>query len=77
MEFRFKRNKHAKHLGEKSTNKSNSLTLDEFIVLNKISKVDFIKLDVDGFEYNVLKGGINFLKDKKPPIFYGIGSLSL
>ena len=62
--------KHNKHLGEKkSTNKSNSLTLDEFIVLNKISKVDFIKLDVDGFEYNVLKGGINFLKDKKPPIF--------
>ena len=24
---------------------------------------------MDGFEYNVLKGGLNFLKDKKPPIF--------
>ena len=60
-----KETKHFKHLGEKkSTKKSNSLTLDEFIVLNKISNVDFIKLDVDGFEYNVLRGGINFLKKK-------------
>jgi len=65
-----KENKHVKHLGEKKgTEESNSLTLDEFVILNKISNVDFIKLDVDGFEYNVLKGGINFLKDKKPPIF--------
>ncbi len=62
--------KHIKHLGEKkSTEKSNSLTLDEFVVLNKISNVDFIKLDVDGFEYNVLRGGMDFLKEKKPPIF--------
>ena len=65
-----KETKHFKHLGEKkSTEKSNLLTLDEFIVLNKISNVDFIKLDVDGFEYNVLSGGMNFLKEKKPPIF--------
>ena len=62
--------KHSKHQGEKkSSENSNFLTLDEFIILNKISNVDFIKLDVDGFEYNVLKGGLNFLKDKKPPIF--------
>ena len=65
-----KENKHIKHLGEKkSTDESNSLTLDEFVILNKISNVDFIKLDVDGFEYEVLKGGTNFLKEKKPPIF--------
>ena len=65
-----KKKKHYKHFGEKkSTEKSNLLTLDEFIVSNKISNVDFIKLDVDGFEYNVLRGGMNFLKEKKPPIF--------
>ncbi len=65
-----KENKHIKHLGEKkSTEESNSFTLDEFVDLNKISNVDFIKLDVDGFEYDVLKGGINFLREKKPPIF--------
>jgi len=62
--------KHTKHLGEKkSTEESNSLTLDEFVIINKISNVDFIKLDVDGFEYDVLKGGMNFLMEKKPPIF--------
>ena len=59
--------KHIKHLGEKkSTDESNSLTLDEFVIINKISNVDFIKLDVDGFEYDVLKGGMNFLKEKTP-----------
>lgn len=31
-------------------------TLDSFCELNKISKVDFIKIDVEGFEYHVLKG---------------------
>ena len=62
-------------MGEKST-KIKFTYLDEFIVLNKISNVDFIKLDVDGFEYNVLSGGMNFLKEKKPH-FYGIGPLSL
>ncbi len=62
--------KHSKHLGEKKdTEKTNSITLDEFVISNKISNVDFIKLDVDGFEYDVLKGGMNFLKEKKPPIF--------
>ena len=61
--------KHLKHQGEKSAENSNFLTLDDFVILNKISDVDFIKLDVDGFEYNVLKGGLNFLKEKKPPIF--------
>ena len=62
--------KHIKHQGEKkSVDKSTSSTLDEFIILNKISKVDFIKLDVDGYEYDVLLGGTNFLKKTKPPIF--------
>ena len=54
---------------KKKCRKFKFLTLDDFVILNKISDVDFIKLDVDGFEYNVLKGGLNFLKEKKPPIF--------
>lgn len=61
---------HPKHFGEmKHTNNAQIKTLDEFVLKNKISNVDFIKLDVDGYEYFVLKGGYNFLKKKKPPIF--------
>ena len=62
--------KHPKHLGEKKdTKNAQILTLDEFISKNNISNVDFIKLDVDGYEYYVIKSGFNFLKNKKPPIF--------
>ena len=45
------------------------MTLDEYIASRKIKNVDFIKLDVDGSELEVLKGGVNFLKKYKPPIF--------
>ena len=60
-------NKHQKHWGEKDTKKCQILTLDEFISKNNISNVDFIKLDVDGYEY-VIKVVLIF-KNKKPPIF--------
>ena len=30
---------------------------------NKISKIDFLKMDVQGFEYNILKGAIKMLKN--------------
>ena len=63
-------NKHKKHLGsKKETSKAIMITLDNFVKLHNISKVDFVKLDVDGFELSVLKGGFNFLKNSKPPIF--------
>jgi hypothetical protein len=65
-----KKLKHPKHLGEKmNTHNTQLKTLDEFILANEIHEVDFIKLDVDGYEYYVLQGGFNFLKKKKPPIF--------
>lgn len=40
--------------------------LDDFIDDNKIKKVDVIKIDVEGFEYNVLKGGEKSIKTHKP-----------
>jgi len=61
---------HPKHKGsKKETSESRILTLDEYIASRKIENVDFIKLDVDGSELEVLKGGANFLKKYKPPIF--------
>ena len=61
---------HIKHKGvKKSTSSSKIITLDDFIIKRKITDIDFIKLDVDGSELMVLKSGVKFLKNKKPPIF--------
>ena len=40
-------------------------TLDNFCKLNKIKKIDLLKIDVEGSELDVLKGGKNILKNVK------------
>jgi len=44
------------------------ITLDSYCVSHGIEQVDFIKLDVDGFETKILKGGINMLASKQPSL---------
>jgi len=41
-------------------------TLDNYAVVNKISKVDFVKIDVEGAETLVMKGMRNVLTDSPP-----------
>ena len=68
-----KKNVHKKHYGSfKTTSNAKSLKLDDYITKNKISKIDFIKLDVDGHELDVLKSGYKFLTRKKPPIIFEV-----
>jgi FkbM family methyltransferase len=45
------------------------ITLDSFIQNNHIKMVNLIKIDVEGFEYNVLKGGEECLKKFMPKLF--------
>ena len=71
--FNDNKDKHKDHLGTlHSIKKRSYISLSKFINLKKIKKVDFIKLDVDGHELDVLKSGENFLKTKKPIIFMEI-----
>ena len=43
-------------------------TLDNFIRNNNIKKIDYLKIDVEGFELNVLKGAITTLTNIIPAI---------
>ena len=71
--FNKNKNKHPKHKGNFKSIKANSrLSLDAFVKKNKIKKVDFIKLDVDGYEMDVLKSGNEFFKKNKPIMFVEI-----
>ena len=40
--------------------------LDDLLKIKNITTVDFIKIDVDGHEYEVLLGGVEMLKCSKP-----------
>jgi FkbM family methyltransferase len=43
-------------------------TLDEFVVSQGIEAADFMKVDVEGFEYDVFEGGRAFLESENAPI---------
>lgn len=57
--------KRGKIIGEKMVYKT---TLDEYVEKAKIEKLDFIKLDVEGFEGRVLEGGKKTLSKFEPII---------
>ena len=58
---------HPKHLGRpESTAGSRAVRLDDYVESASIQRVDFIKLDVDGFERHVLGGSIETLKKYRP-----------
>jgi FkbM family methyltransferase len=47
-------------------------TMDHFIKSHIISKIHLIKIDVEGFEFNVLKGATKTIKEMMPIIFIEI-----
>jgi len=47
----------------------NVTTLDEFLSATALTDVDFVKLDVEGAELDVLKGASNLLRQSLRPIF--------
>ncbi len=49
--------------------KVNTISFDEYVKENKLKKVKLIKIDVEGYEPNVVKGMINTLKKLRPYLF--------
>lgn len=43
-----------------------AFTLDSFVASEQIAHIDMIKIDVEGFEFNVLQGALETLKTKRP-----------
>jgi len=53
------------------------VTLDEYARINKMDKIDFIKLDVDGYECKVIRGGVNTIKKFTPIMIVEFGKCTL
>ncbi|GIW63095.1 MAG: hypothetical protein KatS3mg090_0921 [Patescibacteria group bacterium] len=48
------------------------MTIDDFVKKNKIKKVDLIKMDIEGAEFDTLKGAVKTLKRDKPDLLVAI-----
>ncbi len=55
----------------------NFINLDDYVRTNLINKIDFIKLDVDGYEYKVISGGLATLKRDRPLLLVEMGAHTL
>lgn len=63
-----------KNLKRKRGDKITLIKLDEYIKAKDIKRVDFMKLDTDGYEFKILKGGLETIYTSKPIIMMEIGS---
>jgi FkbM family methyltransferase len=59
------------------THKVEVSTLDQVVKENSISRLDLIKIDVEGLELDVLNGGRRTLESMKPAVFLEFNSFTL
>jgi len=65
---------HPLHLGTaKPTEGIASVTLNDFCLTNGIQRIDFIKIDTDGHEFEILKGASETIARFRPSIILEIG----
>ncbi|MCG8306331.1 MAG: FkbM family methyltransferase [Cytophagales bacterium] len=50
-----------------------AITLDDFVKQNNIDRLDFIKIDTDGHEFDVLSGSKATIEKLKPQIIFELG----
>jgi len=66
--------RHRVHGGiEKSAEGTAAVSLDDFCERERIERLDFIKIDTDGHELEVLKGGKKVIGKFNPPIIFELG----
>lgn len=83
-EFRIKVDTPTNRGGNRITNKDdenseiiNVITLDEYIFDKNIHKINLIKIDVEGFEFNVLKGAEITISKYYPVFFIELDDVNL
>ena len=52
-----------------------TITIDDYVSGNKVSKVDLLMIDVEGSEIKVLQGAVEMLKKDKPVVVFETHSL--
>jgi FkbM family methyltransferase len=61
-----------KPLEGSNSGESETISIDDFVMRNNISKIDFIKMDIEGAEIFALEGAINTIRRFKPKLAIAI-----
>ncbi len=54
-----------------------TITLDHYVDNTGLSRIDLVKIDVEGFEHRVITGGLETLRNHKPVIFIEVANENL
>jgi FkbM family methyltransferase len=76
-ELRFTEESASGHIDPAGTAVVESVTLSTLLARHGIDRVDFIKMDVEGYEPVLLRGNLDVLKRDKPLVFLEFHSLAL
>ncbi|MGA2990554.1 MAG: FkbM family methyltransferase [Candidatus Korobacteraceae bacterium] len=57
-------------LSDKGTHKVQVMTLDAFIGSRQFDRVDFVKIDVEGMEFQVMRGATELLRRFRPIMYF-------
>ncbi len=68
---------HASRGGSAKEIRCRTTTLDDYARSHAISKIDIMKIDVEGFEGRVLEGGKEIISASRPTIWLEVNSLAL
>jgi FkbM family methyltransferase len=55
----------------------NVTTIDSYLERNGIAAIDLIKLDVDGYEYKIIAGGLRTIRNSMPVLIMEFGKYTL
>jgi FkbM family methyltransferase len=47
---------------------THTLTIDDFVIKNRVRQIDYIKMDIEGAEINVLRGATQVIKTFRPKL---------
>jgi len=73
-----KKNKHKIHQGQlMGTTGATVRTLDDIVLDLKLDKINLIKIDIDGYEYQMLSGGLKTIEKFKPSILLELAPYAL
>lgn len=60
-----------------SAEKTQTCTLDDLITSDNITDVKLLKTDTDGFDFKIIRGGLNFIELNKPILFFEYDAIFL